>query len=368
VATRGSVGVPRAALILVNYNTAADTLAAVRALEQQGVPLELVVVDNASRVEERESLGALPRHVRLVQSEENLGYGGAINRALPLVSAPVVGFLNPDTRPFPGALAALLTALDDDPRVGVVGPRTWWDEGRTLLLPPIWLPTLRSFGMRWLATRVPALGRAYSRHLARRVARVGLADRPRCLPMLSGAFLLTRRAVLDRVGGFDPGFPLYFEDVDWCRRVGRAHYRLAYVPAAEIVHHFDQSAQQVAAQGERWRAESLRYYLQKYYGALGLRAVATLERRGSTASAPRPRAIEDLGHPAAPPEFRLPEGTGAVQVALHWLCLDAALGHTPGPTWRFPPAVWARLRPGRFFLQALARDTWRPLKLWTWQR
>jgi hypothetical protein len=186
--------------------------------------------------------------------------------------------------------------------------------------------------------------------------------------MLSGAFLLARRAVLDRVGGFDPGFPLYFEDVDWCRRVGRARYRLAYVPAAEIVHHFDQSARQVAAQSEQWRAESLRYYLQKYYGAVGLRAVATLERLGRNASATWPRTTEDLGRPATPPEVRLPEGTGAVQVALHWLCLDAALGRTEGQTWRFPPAVWARLRPGRFFLQALARETWRPLRLWTWER
>lgn len=80
-----------AALILVNYNTAVHTLEAVAALQAQGLPLEIIVVDNASHAEERRRLGALTPDVHVVWSETNLGYGGAINRAVPLTEAPVVG-------------------------------------------------------------------------------------------------------------------------------------------------------------------------------------------------------------------------------------------------------------------------------------
>ena len=357
-----------AALILVNYNTAAHTREAVAALRAQGLPLEIIVVDNASHAEERRRLGALTPDVRVVWSETNLGYGGAINRALPLTAAPVVGFLNADTLALPGAVKTLVGALEQDPRVGAAGPRMWWDEGRTFLLPPIRLPTLADFVARALGSLLPPFGRARSRRLARWVARVGFGERAAFLPMLSGAFVLTRRSVMEAVGGFDPGFPLYFEDADWCRRVRGAGYRLAYVPAAEVVHHFDQSAREVSAQAEAWRAQSLRHYLRKHYGAGGETVVRGLHRLESRRAARWPGSVTELGLRAAPPRVSLPSGTGALQGAAHWLFFDAALGLVEGAEWEFPREIWDRLRPGRYFLRALARGSWRPLQVWTWEK
>jgi hypothetical protein len=280
----------------------------------------------------------------------------------------VVGFLNPDTLPLPGALAALLAALDQDARVGAAGPRTWWDETRTFLLPPPRLPTLADLLARRLGRRVGWVGRGYSRRLARWAFGIGHAGRTAHLAMLSGAFLLARRSVVEEIGGFDPGFPLYFEDADWCRRVRRAGYRLAYVPAAEVVHHFDQSAQRRPAQAEAWRAESLRHYLRKYYGAAGPRVQRLLERAGRGPTAPPSLPVTELGECAAPPWLTLPPGTGALQVAYDWLFFDAALGLAAGPEWRLPEAIWRRLRPRRYFVRALDRTAWRPLALWTWEK
>lgn len=362
----------RAALILVNYNTAAHALKAVEALQAQGLPVEIIVVDNASRPEEQRALEALPSGVRVVRNEANLGYGEAINRALPLIRAPVVGFLNPDTAPFPGALKALLGALEQDLRVAAVGPRTWWDEERTFLLPPIRLPTLADFLVRWVGNLVPALGLAYSRRTVRWVSRVAHGESVSFLPMLSGAFLLARREVFERVGAFDPGFPLYFEDVDWCRRVRRAGYRLAYVPGAEIVHYFDQSARQISTQAEAWRAESLSHYLRKYYGAPGERLYQGLERLGPRLARrlrlTPPVEPEDLGRLEAPPVLSLPGPGTPVQVAYHWLFFEAALGIARDETFGFPEAIWRRLRPARYFARALHPRTFRTLRAWTWEK
>ncbi len=338
------------------------------ALRRQGPPVQLVVVDNASRPAERQRLEALEADVRVVWNARNVGYGAALNGALALADAPVIGFLNPDVAPFPEALARLLAALEADPAVGAVGPRMWWDEERRMLLPPVRLPTLSDLVLRALGRLVPAVGRRHSRRLARWVARVGLGPRPRALAMLSGGFLLTRRSVLERVGGFDPRFPLYFEDADWCRRVRRAGYRLLYVPAAEIAHYFDQSGRQDPGRTEAWRAASLRAYLDKYYGPLAPRLVAALHRLAARAERPPRRGLVDLGRGDAPPAIGLPPATGAVQVAQHWLFYDAAMAPaSPGP-WTLPRPIAERLRPGRYYLRALTAGAWRTAGTWTWEK
>ena len=362
----------RASLILVNYNTAVHTLRAVAALQAQGLPLEIIVVDNASRPEERREMEALPRDVRVLWNDANLGYGGAINQALPLTKAPVIGFLNPDTVPFPGALKGLLEALEHDSQIGAVGPRTWWDAARTFLLPPIRLPTFANFLVRWWGNVFPVFGLAYSRRTARWVWRLGSQDRVSFLSMLSGAFLLTRRQVVESVGGFDPGFPLYFEDADWCRRVRRAGHRIAYVPSAEIVHAFDQSARQISVQAEAWRAQSLAHYLRKYYGRSGERLYRWMEARGAQLGQRlrpvSPLSLEDLGRLDAPPILPLPIPEALVQVGYHWLFFEAAIGLVREGTFRLPAAIWERLRPARYFARALDPRTLRPLRVWTWEK
>ena len=76
-----------------------------------------------------------------------------------------------------------------------------------------------------------------------------------------------RRGAIDQIGGLDEGFFLYFEDVDWCRRMRLAGWRVVYNPLVPVIHLGGQS------QPERWAAnrhygESLRYFYSKYYGKL----------------------------------------------------------------------------------------------------
>ena len=90
---------------------------------------------------------------------------------------------------------------------------------------------------------------------------------------LVGAALLTRRTVLDQVGGFDEGYFMYSEELDWCQRVKTAGWRVVYLPSAQIIHYEGKSSEQVvAARHIRFQTSKVRYF-RKFHGRL---AAATL--------------------------------------------------------------------------------------------
>jgi GT2 family glycosyltransferase len=370
-------------LIVVNFNTSGQLLRCLESLDKQEAPgwaddsprwLETLVVDNASRPGERELLRALPPAVHVIQNAENVGYARAVNQGIADTRGEFVAILNPDTLALPGALRALLDVLRADPRVGAVGPRTWWEEGRTFWLPPLPLATLPSHVLRWVASAVPSCGRALSRRTARSTAALWGARQPTPVPNLPGSFLVTRRRVLETVGGFDPRFPLYFEDTDWCRRVARAGFGLRYVPAAEVVHFFNQSAQQIPETARQWLLGSERTYLEKHYGRMGTgiqRLCATLAPRVARRTRPRPIPTPIEIGPARDPltldVSDLPRPL-FLQVSLHWLFLDAVFTVWGQPTCPLPAALWSRLERTRYYARALDRRTFHPLRVWTWEK
>ena len=83
---------------------------------------------------------------------------------------------------------------------------------------------------------------------------------------LVGAALMARRAVWDQVGGFDEGYFMYSEELDWCRRVKAAGWRIVYLPAAQITHYEGKSSEQVvAARHIRFQISKIRYF-RKFHG------------------------------------------------------------------------------------------------------
>lgn len=374
---------PLLSLVTVNFNASGHLLRCVESLKKQEPPagvdraeewLELLVVDNASRAGDRALLATLPPKVHVLYNDENLGYARAINQGIEQSRGEFVGFLNPDVLALPGALAALLEALRAKPEVGAVGPRTWWDEDRTFWLPLLPPTDLAEYLWRLVANVVPPYGRRMSRRRARWTAALWAASAPTPVRNLAGSFLLTRRSALESTGGFDPRFHLYFEDTDWCRRLRGAGYRLLYVPAAEIVHFYNQSAQQVARAAGDWLVRSERIYLEKHYGPVGValhllsrKAVPWLVRAVRPGPVPAP---VDLGRARSPLTLDcsgLPLPL-VFQISLHWLFLDAAFTRWSRPTCPIPPAVWERLEPIRYYARALDPVTFQPLRMWTWEK
>jgi GT2 family glycosyltransferase len=90
---------------------------------------------------------------------------------------------------------------------------------------------------------------------------------------ISGAALLIRREVYARLGGFDPNFFMYYEDVDWCKRINEAGYAIYYVPTAQVMHYWKGTSRSVSTLAYQAGQDSLRYYFAKHHGLIAQRSV-----------------------------------------------------------------------------------------------
>jgi len=206
------------AVVVVNWNAGAllpRCLASV--LAQQPPPAEVVVVDNASS---DGSVDALPAGVRAVRRADNGGYAVAVNAGLRATRAPYVLTLNPDTELLPGCLAAAAARLDRELDLGAVALRVLRADDPARL-------DASGIG---LTSGFSQLNLDHGRLAA------GLPEGARdVLGPLGGAALWRRRA-LERAGGFDESWFLYWEDVDVALRLNRAGYACRTEPAARVLH------------------------------------------------------------------------------------------------------------------------------------
>lgn len=335
----------RLALILVHYHTPDLAAAAVEALradvgdagDTQG-DAEWILVDNGSDAAGRALLESLP--VRRIDPGANLGYAGGVNLGVESSTAEALVVMNPDVLVFPGCIPALLERLEKG--ASVAGPAFYWDHGRRMLLPPA---EERSRSAELLAVVSETVARRRWRWHARRhwEARAAIASWS-----LSGSLLAIRRDAWERVGPFDESYRLFFEETDWLLRARRLGLRSEYVPSAEAVHLYNQSAaREPRSQG--WFEESARRFRRLHYGA-GFSAV--LERMSR-----RERRRPDLPQTLRASVLELPEGAAWVEVSPNPAGFPAAAERLgPGArSWRLPEEIAARMPGGRWIAQVTDR-------------
>jgi GT2 family glycosyltransferase len=198
-----------------------------------GLRYEIVVIDNASGDGLVAELNRTRPDLRTIASPTNEGFAHGVNRGLAIAQGECVCLLNPDTLCEPGSLRHLVEFVRAHPDVGVVGPRLLDPDGAVQF-------SCRRFPTHWtgLFNRYSLLTRMfpnnpYSRHyLLLDFDHNALND----VDWVTGACLVARREVVDKVGGLDPEFFLFNEDVDWCRRMHDAGYRVVYDPGATVTH------------------------------------------------------------------------------------------------------------------------------------
>jgi hypothetical protein len=262
---------PALSIIIVSYNTArvlrgclASLLAAAPAL-----PLEVLVIDNASTDGSAAMVARDFPTVRLLPNSTNVGFARACNQGIAASSAPLLLLLNPDTFIPPGALAGLLGFVRAYPDAGACSP---------LLLTPDGSAQAFAFG----GDPTPAylLRRGLLRLLLGRSLHPWRLSYVRAVDWVSGACLLVRRAAIEQAGLLDEQFFLYFEDVDWCLRIRRQGWRVYYVPQVAIIHAGGRSLARNPAARHAYTHSLARFYHKHYSLAarLWLRAALLLYR------------------------------------------------------------------------------------------
>jgi len=229
---RGASSAERTAAVVVNYESGPDLARCVADLRAAGLH-ELVAVDNGSADGSLAAAVSAVPDLGVVSPGANLGYGSAVNRGVAATSSPLVLVCNPDLEVPPGAVGALVAALDSDPAIALAGPLVRTPEGARY-------PSARQFPSMVDAAGHALLGLfAPDNRFTRNYQRSeldGAAAEVRTVDWVSGACFLVRRAAFEAVGGFDESYFMYAEDVDLCWRLGKAAWRVAYAPEAEVTH------------------------------------------------------------------------------------------------------------------------------------
>jgi N-acetylglucosaminyl-diphospho-decaprenol L-rhamnosyltransferase len=254
---------PPLAVVIVSFEAREALLACLDSLVRHAPPpFETAVVDNASTDGSAGAVRALHPEVTVVARGENAGFARAGNLGLRATSAPSVLFLNPDAEVLPGAVEALLSALEARPDAALVGPRLRSPDGRVEVSTGPDLTPLAEWRQR---RRVRGVDRGDPTALRNVTARHSREHEP---DWVSGAAFLARRQALESVGGFDEGFFLYEEDADLCRRLRHAGWRVLFTPAAEIRHRRGVSMARAPARARlEYHRSHLRYY-RKHNGPL----------------------------------------------------------------------------------------------------
>jgi GT2 family glycosyltransferase len=225
---------PRWAAVVVNYEAGPALTACVGSLltdVSAGGSPEVVVVDNGSVDGSVAELEATYPAVTVIRPGANLGYARAANLGTAATRAPVVAVLNPDAEVEPGTAAALVGRFDAEARLAAAGPQLRNPDGSPYPSARS-APTLRdAIGHALLGSVAP------DNQFTRSYRQLGAdPDVARHVEWISGAALWLRRDALDRIGGWDERFFLFFEDVDLCRRLEADGWEIAYEPGGHVVH------------------------------------------------------------------------------------------------------------------------------------
>lgn len=249
------------AVVIVTHETRDEVLGCLDSIGP-GEAAEVVVVDCGSS--DGTALAVASGHpgVRVLRLD-NVGFGRGANAGMRATSAAHVVVCNADVRFAVGSLADLAGALDDDPGLAAVGPLVRYPDG-TVQASARAIPDFRTAVAHGLLGRVAPGNRATHRYHAR--------DRPTLEPRevewLSGCALALRRAAVERVGGFDPGYFLYVEDVDLGQRLRHDGWRLRFEPSACVTHRAGASTSRRRARSLAAHARSLeRYQLARLDGS-----------------------------------------------------------------------------------------------------
>ncbi len=245
-------------VVIVNYNVEYFLEQCLHSVRKAcvGIESEVWVVDNASADGSLRMLAEKFPEVHVITNTENLGFAKANNQAIRQSKGEFVLLLNPDTIVEEDTFSKTLAFMEAHPEAGGLGVKMVDGKGRFLRESKRGLPTpatalFKILGLTALFPHSPVFARYYLGHLSDHDVHE--------VEILAGAFMLLRRAVLDKIGLLDEDYFMYGEDIDLSYRILQAGYKNYYYPHTRIIHY----------KGESTRKSSVNYVF-TFYQAMAI--------------------------------------------------------------------------------------------------
>ncbi len=257
---------PALSYCVVNTNGREDLLACLEAIERThpaGVEREVLVLDNGSEDGSAEAVRERGGDVRLIALTRREGKAANDSRLMREAKGRYCLLLNEDSELQVGAIAALIAALDANPRAGAAGAQLLDSGGKPV--PCAW--------------RFPGVGTALTGavFLHRLLTVQSKGEQTRPVDWAQSSALMVRREAAQQIGYLDPAFFVYYDECDFCKRLSEAGWGTLFVPAARAIHH-DQLSTDLAAGLPRivefHRNRDL--YMRKHHGGAAAFAVRVL--------------------------------------------------------------------------------------------
>jgi GT2 family glycosyltransferase len=266
-----STAQPDLSIIIVNYNGGDELIACLQSLLGAGedISFEVIVVDNDSSDDSIERAGESFTDFKFIRAGENLGFAKASNLGLKISTGRHTMLLNPDTEVLPGALSRLVRALDQQADWGIVGPTMVSGKDRPYR-------SARRFPTPFdLFCETTKLNRMFP--YSAKFNGYVYGDRPLVsldeVDQIEGSALMIRGEARKKVGNLDENFFIFFEEVDWCRRVRNAGYEIHVVREAVVRHHRSTTMSKYFERIRRFHAFSAMKYFRKHHGEAGLKSL-----------------------------------------------------------------------------------------------
>lgn len=269
-------------IIIINYKSTDYLLRCLKSIYDflEDLPAKVFIQDNDSRDGIDRVRTEFPQ-IMLSKNDHNLGFSRAVNNALTQGGSPYIVLINPDSVLIDGFFAPLIRYMEENPDVGIAGPKILNHDGsvqgsaRTFPTPLTGL-----FGRSSLLTRYLP-NNPFTRENILTTQSDGIT--PMEVDWVSGACLIARRKAIETVGLMDERFFMYWEDADWCMRMWNKGWKVVYFPQASVIHYVGVSSDKAISRSLlEFHKSSYRLfdkYSKSYYWFLKPLAIAGLSLR-----------------------------------------------------------------------------------------
>lgn len=258
-------GSTRISIIIVNYNVKEYLEQALVSIKKSlaNFSYEIFVVDNASVDGSVAHIRRRFPEVKLIPLTENVGFGRANNMAIKEARGEYVVLINPDTVVEEATFSELVRFFEDYQNAGAVTCKIIDANGSFSIdcrhsIPTPMIAFWKVIGFSRLFPR----SKIFAKYNLTYMDENTVSE----VPAISGSFMMIKKEVLDRVGGFDERFFMYCEDIDLCHRINEEGFKIYYVPSTQIVHYKGESTKKDNLDYIKTFHQSLYQFFQKYYG------------------------------------------------------------------------------------------------------